>query len=123
MSSLKRFVSVSSKLVPPFLVYTFSKNHPESIQFQENNKTLCETLQDLGTTYIKLGQMLSSRPDIVGPQLSAELRNLLDHEPAIPFATVEEIIKTELKTNPHEIFPEFDEKPLATASIAQVHKA
>ncbi len=123
MHSFQRFVYISSKLIPLFLVYLLSKNHSDSKRFLDNAKKIRETFQELGTTYVKLGQMLSARPDIVGPQLSSELRNLLDHEPPIPFAIVEEIIKTELKANPHDVFPTFEEKPIATASIAQVHKA
>jgi len=99
------------------------RSNPNSEKYKKSAIRLRENFQKLGSTFIKLGQMLSSRPDIVGPQLSAELRNLLDHEPEIPFADIKTILEKELKVPFHTVFTTFDEKALATASIAQVHRA
>jgi ubiquinone biosynthesis protein len=80
-------------------------------------------LTELGTTFIKFGQVLSTRADIVGIELAAELSKLQAHVPADPPDTVRRIIKEELGRPVEEIFETFDEVPLASASIAQVHQA
>lgn len=123
MNTFKRFFSIASLLIPPFTIYFLTKSNPSSKRFQKTIVTIREHFQLLGTTFIKLGQMLSSRPDIVGPELSAELRNLLDHEQPIPFAQVQKILSEELHANGDAVFEQIDETPIATASIAQVHKA
>ena len=79
--------------------------------------------QDLGTTFIKLGQLLSTRPDMVGDKISSELSKLQDDNPAISYDEVKTIIERELEGNIDELFEEFSKKELATASIGQVHEA
>lgn len=80
-------------------------------------------LQELGTTFIKLGQLLSTRPDIVGETIANELANLQDDNPAITYEQVKAIVERELNGNIDELFEEFSHEHLATASIGQVHKA
>jgi ubiquinone biosynthesis protein len=82
-----------------------------------------EAITELGTTYIKLGQILSTRPDIVGSELAEELSNLQSN--TIPDAPeiVRELIETELQHPVSELFVSFDDVPVASASIGQVHRA
>ncbi len=80
-------------------------------------------LQELGTTFIKLGQLLSTRPDIVGEKVANELANLQDDNPAITYDQVKAIVERELDGNIDELFEDFHHEHLATASIGQVHEA
>src|SRR5690349_14538335 len=79
-----------------------------------------QTLEELGTTYLKLGQLLSSRPDLLPDVYIDELGKLVDDVPAAPFAEIERIVHEELGAGP---FVRIDPEPLATASIAQIHRA
>ena len=81
------------------------------------------SFEELGPTFIKLGQLLSTRPDLVGPDMAQELSKLQDAAPPIPYETVKEIIESELDDDMENIFAEFDEEPIGSASIGQVHKA
>jgi predicted unusual protein kinase regulating ubiquinone biosynthesis (AarF/ABC1/UbiB family) len=79
-----------------------------------------QQLQDLGPTYVKLGQFISTRPDIFDEELIAELRGLQDNVPSFSFDIATDIVTTEIGNN---IFQTFEEIPIASASISQVHKA
>ncbi len=80
-------------------------------------------LSELGPTFIKLGQILSTRPDIIGVALANELTKLQDNTPADPFHVVSSILHSELGRPLEELFVEFEPLPLASASIGQVHRA
>jgi ubiquinone biosynthesis protein len=80
-------------------------------------------LEELGTTAIKLGQILSTRPDLVPPDFVNEFEKLRDRVPAVPTQAITEIIERELCCEASEIFEHFDPVPLAAASIGQVHAA
>ncbi len=79
--------------------------------------------EDLGGSFIKFGQMLALQPDIVSLEYCDELFNLLDRIAPFPYEHVEQVFQEELGQSPTEIFDHFDPKPLATASIGQVHAA
>ena len=80
-------------------------------------------LTELGTTFIKLGQMMSTRADMVGPEMAAELSSLQADTPADPPEQVRVTIIEELGMSPDEIFVQFDYNALASASVGQVHRA
>ncbi len=78
---------------------------------------------ELGPSFIKLAQLLSSRPDLITVQFADELKKLQDDVPPFPTHEAKQIIVQEFKRPLENIFSRFDEKPLAAASIAQVHRA
>ena len=79
--------------------------------------------QELGTAFIKLGQLLSTRPDMVGDKIATEFEKLQDNNPPISYEEVKSIIESELNGNIDELFAEFSKESIATASIGQVHEA
>lgn len=79
-------------------------------------------LTALGPAYIKFGQILSTRPDVVGSELAGQMRVLQDKLPPFPIKTTKKIFRQELGLDPDEVFSEFSDA-VAAASIAQVHKA
>lgn len=84
---------------------------------------LRKALEDLGPTFIKLGQLLSTRSDLLPPDIIAELTKLQDQVPAIPFEQIEQVVTTELGQPLEQIFSTFEPKPLGSASLGQVHLA
>ncbi|RJQ22254.1 AarF/ABC1/UbiB kinase family protein [Candidatus Woesearchaeota archaeon] len=82
-----------------------------------------KVIEGLGPTFIKLGQILSLRPDFIPADYCDELRKLQDHVPPFPFEEVKKIIEQELKQPLSSVFTTFEQNPIASASIAQVHKA
>ena len=103
-----------------FSISLFGKNN-QNLNLSDEEK-LCNSIQDMGTTFIKLGQFLSTRPDIIGEELSKQFEKLQDKLP--PFSTFEarEMIKKDLGEEIYNSIINFTE-PIAAASVAQVHKA
>lgn len=86
-------------------------------------RRLRRVLEDLGPTSIKLGQILSTRPDILAPSIIEELRLLQDRAPEIPFEQIQMQVEDTLGRPLEELFEHVEREPLATASMAQVHRA
>lgn len=84
---------------------------------------LRDMLDELGPTFVKFGQLLSTRPDIVPPDIVDELRQLQDQARPEPFESVRTVLETDLGLTIDQIFTEFDPVPIAAASIGQVHVA
>ena len=80
-------------------------------------------MEDLGPAFIKLGQLLATRPDLVGTEIADDLKKLRDNTPATPFDEIREVIEEEIEKPLEEVYSEFDEEPLGSASIGQVYKA
>ena len=135
----RKTLSRFDEIIKVFRKYDFDKvlgqttrNKISPFRSEEENKELLKEdfperlrlmLQELGTTFIKFGQLLSSRPDWVGEKISEELSQLHDDNPPISFEEIKVIIESELGGNIEDIFAEFSKEALATASIAQVHEA
>lgn len=90
---------------------------------QDVGKRLRYTLQELGPTFVKLGQIASSRRDLVPAEIIHELEKLQEHVQAVPFSTIRMIVEAELGDTLENLFDSFNEEPLAAASIGQVHVA
>lgn len=100
----------------------FSKVAPEAKEYDSNTR-LRLVFQELGTTFIKLGQTLSTFPNLVGYDMAQELAKLQEAAPVTPYSEVEEVIEDEFGKPVDEIFEDFTKEPVASASIGQVHKA
>ena len=84
---------------------------------------LRKVLEDLGPSFVKLGQIMSTRPDLIPEDILSELKKLQDDVPPEPFSSIREQVERELGCALAEVFESFEERPLASASVAQVHRA
>ena len=80
-------------------------------------------MEELGPTFVKLGQILAGRADLFGPEWIAEFEQLHSHVPAVALAELRPQLREDLGGEPEVVFKRFDTQPLAAASIAQVHRA
>ncbi len=94
-----------------------------NMNFKDIGTKLRQTLQSLGPTFIKLGQIASARRDLVPKEIADELEKLQDEVDGFPFEDVRQIIEAELGDTIDHLFASIDRKPIATASIGQVHMA
>jgi ubiquinone biosynthesis protein len=128
--ALSDALNIASKFhKPPFIVKIFfqilslSFSNKNKVNFDvDEGKRLSNSLQSMGTTFIKLGQFLATRPDIIGEDLSKQLETLQDKLPPFPLSEAKKIIKSDLGEETFNSLINISE-PVAAASIAQVHKA
>ena len=120
---------ISETYNPPFLIKFFFlifgfelSRDPSRHQNKTSGQRLCLSLQEMGTTFIKLGQFLATRPDIIGENLAKDLETLQDKLPEFEKSEATLILKKGLEENVYNNISEFSE-PIAAASIAQVHFA
>jgi ubiquinone biosynthesis protein len=92
-------------------------------QQMSSAKRIRLALAELGPTFIKLGQVLSARPDLLPPEIIAELRHLQDEGPTVSFERIRGVIEAELGQPLDRLFASFEETPLSSASLGQVHGA
>jgi ubiquinone biosynthesis protein len=109
------------KILFNILAFSFSKSKENNFT-EDEGKRLSSSLQSMGTTFIKLGQFLATRPDIIGEKLSNQLENLQDRLPPFSLSEAKETIKNDLGVDTYNSIINLSE-PIAAASIAQVHKA
>ncbi len=105
-----------------FNIISIGSNSVQLDRKKSPGEKLCEALQGMGTTFIKLGQFLATRPDIIGDELAKDLEKLQDKVPAFDLYSAKKIIKKEIGANFYKNITEVSE-PIAAASIAQVHLA
>ena len=114
-------VPTSIKILFYFLSFSFKKKDEINYNMDKNEK-LSNSLQSMGTTFIKLGQFLATRPDIIGEDLSKQLETLQDKLPPFSLSEAKNTIRKDLGDQTFNSIINIDE-PVAAASIAQVHKA
>lgn len=95
----------------------------EELAHQEPPARVRKALEEMGPTFVKLGQILATRPDIFAPNWIEEFKKLQDHVQPVPFAEIEPQIREDLEENLDDIFTNFNTEAIAAASISQVYKA
>jgi ubiquinone biosynthesis protein len=96
---------------------------PEDVEELSTPAKVCLMLEELGPTYVKMGQIVSSQASVVPPEWEAELEKLQSNVPPFPGAQVREILEEDLGAPPEQLYASFEIEPLAAASTAQVHRA
>jgi ubiquinone biosynthesis protein len=86
-------------------------------------RRLVHAMQELGPAFVKLGQMLSTRPDLLSEEFVKEFESLQDRVPPFPGEQAKQVVESELGASLHSVYAEFGDDPVASASIAQVHRA
>ena len=123
LSILSKFKKPPLAVKVLFKILSFSFSSNRQIDLNKNvGERLSSSLEQMGTTFIKLGQFLATRPDIIGEELSQKLENLQDKLPPFSLSEAREIIKNDLGQDTYNSIINLSE-PVAAASIAQVHKA
>ena len=118
---LRRFCTITGHALHMYFFYWFRRNQEDV--HQELAREVRRIFEQLGPTFIKLGQVLSMRPDYIPAVYCYEFDALLDNAPFLPAAVIRKRIKAELKQPLEDVFQEFNDQPLAAASLSQVHRA
>ena len=125
MARARRYAQVSriatrNGLVRQVRVRPRFGDHERNIAFA---RSLRRTLEEAGVTFVKLGQLMSTRDDLLPPEFITELRSLQDQVAPVPWTLVRELLAAELSAPVDEVFTRFEQQPLAAASVGQVHRA
>ena len=125
MARARRYAQVSTiatrnGLVRQVRVRPRLGDHERNVAFA---RSLRRTLEEAGVTFVKVGQLLSTRDDLLPPEFITELRSLQDEVVPAPWTLVRELLAAELGAPVDEVFTQFERQPLAAASIGQVHRA
>jgi ubiquinone biosynthesis protein len=118
-----RIIHISYILLKHGLLFPYQWKTQERAQRQEVGQKIRKTLEELGPIFVKLGQLLSMRFDMLPEEITKELVLLQDQVPPFSSKIAQDMIESALGSRMHEIFEYFDLTPLASASIAQVHSA
>jgi ubiquinone biosynthesis protein len=133
---LSRISEISQVAAKHGFGYLFETHGPGSLRSRRQHEVAPDTdggsnrgqrlrqmLDELGPTFVKFGQLLSTRPDVVPPDIVFELKGLQDQVTPFSFEEAEQVIQEDLGLTIEQLFLEFDETPIAAASIGQVHRA
>jgi ubiquinone biosynthesis protein len=121
--NLGRLSEIAQVAVRHGFGYLVEGRRQNELEGSARGRHLRDMLDELGPTFVKFGQLLSTRPDVVPPDIVLELRSLQDDVRPFPFADVAQTIQEDLGQPIERLFTDFDEVPLAAASIGQVHTA
>lgn len=112
-----RFIKISQIALKYFVFFRFTDRKKICL-----GERLREACCELGLTFIKIGQILSMRYDLLSKEDCKELQQLLDNINPLPYEVIHDILQKEFKAKPEKIFKRINKKPVASASISQVHK-
>ncbi len=117
------FDDIVERIGPDIISRRLLKRRGKKKAEQPTAERIRFALTELGPTFVKFGQLLSTRPDVVPEEYVAELEKLQDNVEPFPIEDVKRIFLLELGKDPESLFTRFEENPIASASIAQVHRA